>query len=62
MLALHMMFIYIILASVIVLLTHSQSWALPEKPIVQLLKNFPAFYGTQMFITMLTGALCWSLS
>jgi hypothetical protein len=32
-------------------LTHSWSWALLEKPpIVQLLKNFPAFYGTQRFI------------
>jgi hypothetical protein len=32
-------------------LTHSWSWALLDKPpIVQLLKNFPAFYGTQWFI------------
>jgi hypothetical protein len=35
----------------------------PEKPpIVQLLKNFPAFYGTRRFITMFTRALHWSLS
>jgi hypothetical protein len=34
--------------------THSWSWALLEKPpIVQLLKNFPAFYGTRKFITVL---------
>jgi hypothetical protein len=39
-------------------LTHSQSWALLEKPqIVQLLKNFPAFYGTRRFITVFTRAL-----
>jgi hypothetical protein len=29
-------------------LTHSRSWALLEEPpIVQILKNFPAFYGTR---------------
>jgi hypothetical protein len=39
------------------------SWALLEKlPIVQLLKNFPAFYGTRRFITVHTRALHWSLS
>jgi hypothetical protein len=39
-------------------LTHSWSLALPEKPpIVQLLKNFPAFYGTWRFITVPTRAL-----
>jgi hypothetical protein len=44
-------------------LTHSWSWALLEKlPIVQLLKNFPAFYGTRRFITAFTRALHWSLS
>jgi hypothetical protein len=44
-------------------LTHSWSWALLEKlPIVQLLKNFPAFYGTRKFITVFTRALHWSLS
>jgi hypothetical protein len=33
-------------------LTHSWSWDLLEKrPVVQLLKNFPAFYGTRRFIT-----------
>jgi hypothetical protein len=37
--------------------------ALLEKlPIVQLLKNFPAFYGTRRFITVFTRALHWSLS
>jgi hypothetical protein len=33
-----------------------------ELPIVQLLKNFPAFYGTQKFFTVFTRALHWSLS
>jgi hypothetical protein len=43
-------------------LTHSVTWALLEKPpIVQLLKNFPAFYGTRRFITVFTRALHWSL-
>jgi hypothetical protein len=43
--------------------THSWSWALLEKPpIVQLLKNFPAFYGTRRFITMFKRALHWPLS
>jgi hypothetical protein len=42
---------------------HSWSWALLEKPpIVQLLKNFSAFYGTRKFITVFTRALHWSLS
>jgi hypothetical protein len=36
----------------------SWSWALAEKlPIVQLLKNFPAFCGTRRFITVFTWAL-----
>jgi hypothetical protein len=49
--------------SAIYTLTHSWSWAILEKPpIVQLLKNFPAFYGTQSFITVSTRALHWSLS
>jgi hypothetical protein len=40
------------------LLTYLWSWALLEKlPIVQLLKNFRAFYGTWRFITMFTRAL-----
>jgi hypothetical protein len=40
-----------------------RSWALLEKPaIVQLLKNFPAFYGTPRFITVFTKAHHWSLS
>jgi hypothetical protein len=35
----------------------------PEKtPVVQLLMNFQAFYGTQRFITMLTRVPHWSLS
>jgi hypothetical protein len=37
--------------------------ALLEKlPIVQLLKKFPAFYGTRKCITVYTRALHWSLS
>jgi hypothetical protein len=44
-------------------LTHSWSWGLLEMLwIVQLLKNFPAFYETRRFITVFTGALRWSLS
>jgi hypothetical protein len=36
-------------------ITHSWSRALLEKlPIVQLLENFPAFYGTRRFITAFT--------
>jgi hypothetical protein len=43
-------------------LTYSWSRALLGKPpIVQLLKNFPEFYGTQNFITVLTRALHRSL-
>jgi hypothetical protein len=39
------------------------SWALLENPpVAQLLKNFPTFYGTRMFITVFTRALHWSLS
>jgi hypothetical protein len=42
---------------------HSWSWAFLEKPPVgQLLKNFPAFYGTLRFITVFTRALHWSLT
>jgi hypothetical protein len=38
--------------------THSWSWALLEKPpVVQLLNNFPAFYGTRGLITVFTRAL-----
>jgi hypothetical protein len=44
-------------------LTHSWSWAfLEQPPIVQLLKKFPAIYGTRRFIAVFTGALHWSLS
>jgi hypothetical protein len=40
----------------------SWSWALLEKPpIVQLLENFPAFYGTRMFST-LHCSLSWAIS
>jgi hypothetical protein len=43
-------------------LTRSWRWAILEKlPIVQPLKNFPAFYGTRRFITAFTRALHWSL-
>jgi hypothetical protein len=35
---------------------------LEKLPIVQPLKNFPVFYGTQRFITVFTRALHWSLS
>jgi hypothetical protein len=45
------------------LLTYSWSWALLEElPTLQLLKNFPIFYGTQRFLTVFTTALHWSLS
>jgi hypothetical protein len=30
---------------------------LEKPPVVQLLKNLPAFYGTQRFITVFTRAL-----
>jgi hypothetical protein len=44
-------------------LTYLWSWALlEEKSNLQLLKNFPAFYGTRRFITVFTRALHWSLS
>jgi hypothetical protein len=44
-------------------ITYSQSRALLDKPpIVQPLKNIPAFYGNRRFITMFTRALHWSLS
>jgi hypothetical protein len=44
-------------------LTHSWNWALLEKPlVVQLFKNFPAFYGTHRFITVLARTFHWSLS
>jgi hypothetical protein len=42
---------------------YSWSWTLLEEPpILQLLKNFPALYGTRRFITMFTRAPHWSLS
>jgi hypothetical protein len=43
-------------------LTYLWSGALLEKlPIVQLLKNFPAFYGTRRFIIVFAKALHWYL-
>jgi hypothetical protein len=42
------------------LLTYSWSWTLLEK--LQLFKNYPAFYGTRMYITVFIRALHWSLS
>jgi hypothetical protein len=43
--------------------TYLRSWALLEEPpIVQPLKNPPAFYGTRSFNTVFTRALQWSLS
>jgi hypothetical protein len=43
--------------------TNSMEPALFEKPpVVQLFKNFPAFYRTRRFITVFTRALHWSLS
>jgi hypothetical protein len=39
------------------------NWALLERlTVVQLLKNFLAYYGTHGLITMFTRFLCWSLS
>jgi hypothetical protein len=35
---------------------------LEKPPIVRLLKNFPAIYGTRRFIAVFTRALHWSLS
>jgi hypothetical protein len=43
------------------ILTHGAEPFL-EEPIVQPLKNFPAFYGTRRFKTVFTRALHWSLS
>jgi hypothetical protein len=34
---------------------------LEKLPIVQLLKNFPAFYGTRRFSTVFARALHWSI-
>jgi hypothetical protein len=35
---------------------------LEKLPVVQLLKNFPTFYGSQRFITIFRRSLHWSLS
>jgi hypothetical protein len=44
-----------IVSIIMISLTHSWSRALLEKPpIVQLLENFPAFYGIRRFITAFT--------
>jgi hypothetical protein len=41
----------------------SWSWVLLDQPpVVQPLKNFPAFYGNRRFITVLTKAVHWPLS
>jgi hypothetical protein len=50
------------LKTLIIKVTTSWSLAFPEKPIVQLLKNFPEFYGTRRIITVFTKAIHWSLS
>jgi hypothetical protein len=43
------------------LLAYLRNWTLLEKlPMVQPLKNFPAFYGTRRFTTVSTRALHWS--
>jgi hypothetical protein len=47
---------------VVFTVTHSLMELLEKLPIVQLLKNFPEFYGTRWFITVFTIALHWSLS
>jgi hypothetical protein len=39
-----------------------RSWVLGKLPVVELVKNFPTFYGTPRFITVFTRALHWSLS
>jgi hypothetical protein len=53
---------FIIIVSSLIII-HSRSRALLEKPpIVQLLNNYPAFYGTRRFITVFTRAIHWSLS
>jgi hypothetical protein len=48
---------------IVYLLTYLRIWALLEEPpIVQPLKNFPAFYGTRRLNTVFARALHWSLS
>jgi hypothetical protein len=45
------------------LFTYLRCWSLLEKlPIVQPLKNFPAFYATRRLVTIFTRALHWPLS
>jgi hypothetical protein len=45
------------------LLSYLRSWArFAKPPVVQLLNNFPIFYGTRRFIVVFTRALHWSLS
>jgi hypothetical protein len=43
-------------------LTPCSRVSLVKPPVAQLLKNFPKFYGTRVFITVFTKALHWSLS
>jgi hypothetical protein len=55
--------IIIIITIIWNILTYLRSWALLEEPpIVQPLKNFPAFYGTRRFNNVFTRDLHWSLS
>jgi hypothetical protein len=52
-----------ILRTMFLIRTYLGNWALLEEPpIVQLLKNFPTFYGTRRFNTVFRRALHWSLS
>jgi hypothetical protein len=49
-------------SQILYLLTHGAEPFLRSRQIVELLKNFPTFYGTRRFITVVTRALHWSLS
>jgi hypothetical protein len=49
-------------SSSVAVLTPWSCALLENPPVMQLLKNFPAFYGIQRFITVFTRALHWSLS
>jgi hypothetical protein len=55
----------IMLKTVSIIMNKLTSWSrglLEKPPAVQLVKKFPAFYGTQRFITIFTRAHHWSLS
>jgi len=43
-------------------LLHGAESFLRSQPVLQLVKKFPTFYGTRMFITVLTSARHLSLS